>query len=105
MPGYLHTTDACLGPQVRLEGPRLGFLLFRHYLVIWNERVKRNFREREAWVSRLESRRGWLIGVSHAVSPSTSRRIAFRIVAAPRYDDRDWGGTSRAIPATGSTIA
>ena len=52
MPGYLHTTDACLGPQVRLEGPRLGFLLFRHYLVIWNERVKRNFREREAWVSR-----------------------------------------------------
>jgi hypothetical protein len=24
---------------------------------------------------------------------------------APPYDDRDWGGTSRAIPATGSTIA
>ena len=29
----------------------------------------------------------------------TSSQIAFCFVAAPRYDDRDWGGTSRAIPA------
>ena len=27
-----------------------------------------------------------------------------RLVQTEKYDDRDWGGTSRAIPANGSTI-
>ena len=43
--------------------------------------------------------------MTYDVSPSTNRQIAFCIVAVPRYDFCDWGGTSRAISATGSTIS